>query len=68
VSAKKLPDWVVRIAAWFNPTARNIVPMLSRYRNASNQKAKTLLGWNPRSNEEAIIATAKSLFQFNLNR
>ena len=64
VSVKKLPDWKVRIAALFNPVAKNLAPMLSRYRDASNQKAKTLLGWNPRSNEEALLATAESLIKY----
>jgi nucleoside-diphosphate-sugar epimerase len=64
VSIKRIPDWVVRIAALFNPVAKNIAPMLSRYRNASNAKAKTLLGWQPRSNEEAILATVDSLVKF----
>ena len=64
VSAKKLPDWQVRLAAIFNPVARNLAPMLSRYRDASNEKAKKLLGWQPRSNEEALLATAASLVHF----
>jgi len=64
ISTRRLPDWVVRIAALFSPTARNLVPQLGKYRNASNEKAKTLLGWQPRTNEEAILATAESLFQF----
>ena len=68
VTTRTLPNWMVRISALFNPVARNLVPMLSRYRNASNQKAKNLLGWKPRSNEEAILAAAKSLLQFNLNQ
>jgi nucleoside-diphosphate-sugar epimerase len=63
-SLKTVPDWMVKIVAWFNPVARNIVPMLSRYRNASNEKAKQLLGWQPRTNEEAILATAESLVKF----
>ncbi|HLA60052.1 MAG TPA: aldehyde reductase [Puia sp.] len=66
VSTKKLPDWMVRLAAPFNRIARNLAPMLSRYRDASNQKAKDLLGWNPRSNEEAILASAHSLLKYNL--
>jgi len=66
VSTKTLPDWVVRIAALFNPLAKAIVPQLGRYKNASNQKARTVLGWSPRPNEEAILATASSLLQFGL--
>lgn len=63
-STRRAPDWIIKIAALFNPTAKNIVPMLSRYREASNEKAKRLLGWQPRSNEEAILASAQSLVKF----
>lgn len=66
VSTKLLANWLVRIAAWFNPAAKNIVSQLGRVKNASNEKAKTLLGWTPRSNEEAVLAAAESLFQFDL--
>ena len=34
--------------------------------NASNDKARNLLGWRPRSNEEAIVATAESLIRLGL--
>jgi len=64
VSTKRVPDWVIKIAALFNPLAKGITPMLSRYRNASNEKAKRVLGWQPRSNEEAIIASAESMVKF----
>lgn len=64
ISTKRMPDWVVRLAALFSPTARNVVPQLGRYRSASNEKAKKLLGWHPRSNEDALLATADSLIKF----
>jgi hypothetical protein len=32
----------------------------------NNDKAKRLLGWTPRSNEESIIGTAQSLVRFGL--
>jgi nucleoside-diphosphate-sugar epimerase len=67
ISTRKMPDWLVEIAALFNPQAKALVPMLSRYRDASNEKAKGLLGWQPRSKEEALLATADSLFKFNLS-
>jgi nucleoside-diphosphate-sugar epimerase len=37
-----------------------------REKNATNEKAKRMLGWAPRSNEEAIVATAESLVRFGL--
>lgn len=64
ISTRRLPDWMVGVAALFSPTARNLLPQLGRYRNASNEKAKTLLGWQPRTNQEAILATAESLSRF----
>jgi nucleoside-diphosphate-sugar epimerase len=67
-STKTLPDWVVRLAALFSPKAKAIAPMLGINRNASNEKARKILGWQPRTNEEAILATAESLLKYNLNK
>ncbi|HTE32348.1 MAG TPA: aldehyde reductase [Chryseolinea sp.] len=66
VTTRKMPDWIVRIGALFNPMAKNIVSQLGRIKNSSNEKAKSILGWRPRSNEEAIIASAQSLIRFGL--
>jgi hypothetical protein len=35
-------------------------------KNATSEKAKRLLGWTPRSNEESIVATAESLVHLGL--
>ena len=64
VPTKRLPDWVVRLAALVSPVAKNLVPMLGRYRRASNAKAVSLLGWQPRSKEEAILACAWCLVRY----
>jgi nucleoside-diphosphate-sugar epimerase len=64
VSTKTLPEWKVRLAAWFNPKAKALVPLINIYRNASNEKAKKILGWRPHSNEEAILASAESMVKF----
>jgi dihydroflavonol-4-reductase len=63
-STKSLPDWQVRIAALFNSQAKSILPLVGIYRNASNEKAKKVLGWKPRSNEEAVLSTAESMVKF----
>jgi nucleoside-diphosphate-sugar epimerase len=72
-SAKKvprfqLPDWLVRVAAMADPTVKQILPELGKIKSASNEKAKRLLGWAPRSNEEAIVAGAESLLRLGLLR
>ncbi len=66
VPTRQLPDWLVRIVALFDPVARQIVPELGKVKNASNEKARRLLGWTPRSNEEAIVASAESLLRLGL--
>ncbi len=66
VPTKVLPDWLVRIAALADPAVAQIVPELGKTKAASNEKAKRVLGWSPRSNEEAIVATAESLLRLGL--
>jgi nucleoside-diphosphate-sugar epimerase len=66
VPARQLPDWLVRIAALRDPAVKLILPELGKVKNATNEKAKRVLGWAPRSNEEAIVATAESLARLGL--
>ena len=66
VSTRELPNWLIRVAAMFSPVVRQIVPELGKVKNASNEKARGVLGWAPRSNEEAIAATGESLLQLKL--
>lgn len=66
ITTKVLPDWIVRVVALFNPAAKNIVPQLGRIKNASNEKAKKILGWTPRTNEEAIMSAVESIFRFGV--
>jgi nucleoside-diphosphate-sugar epimerase len=64
VSTQTIPDWVMRLAALFNPVAKQVTSQLGKNKNANNEKAKRVLGWNPRPNEEAILAAAESLYKF----
>ena len=66
VTTKTLPDLLVRVAALFNPVAKGIVSQLGRVKNASNEKAKRLLGWTPRTAEEAIMSAVESMSRFGL--
>jgi len=66
VPTRRLPDWLVRIAALRDPAVRQILPELGRMKNATNEKAKRMLGWAPRLNEESIVATAESLVRLDL--
>jgi len=67
VSTRTLPDWVVGIAAWFNPQAKLAAAFLKISRNVSNAKAKQVLGWTPiASKEQAVLASVESMIKFDL--
>lgn len=66
VPSHELPDWMVRMAALKDPAIKQILPELGKRKNASNEKARRLLGLAPRSTEEAIVATAESLLRLGL--
>ncbi len=66
VPTRELPDWLVRLVALFDPAAKQILPELGKRKNATGEKARRLLGWAPRSNEEAVVATAESLVRLGL--
>jgi nucleoside-diphosphate-sugar epimerase len=66
VPTRQLPNWMVRLASLRDPAVKLILPELGKKKNANNEKARRLLGWEPRSNEEAIVATAESLVRLGL--
>ncbi|MGE5323185.1 MAG: SDR family oxidoreductase [Actinomycetota bacterium] len=66
VPTRQVPDWLVRLVALTDPTARQIVPELGKRKNATSEKAQRLLGWNPRSREEALVSTAESLLRLGV--
>lgn len=68
VSTRSRPDWFVRLSAPFDPSVKPYLRDLGKRKNATNEKAKRLLGWAPRSNQDAIVATAKSLVRLGLLR
>lgn len=66
VSTKEMPDFLVKFLAFFIKDLRMPATFLGQNTACSNAKAKKLLGWQPRSAEEAIIATAKSMVELRL--
>jgi nucleoside-diphosphate-sugar epimerase len=66
VPSRSIPDIAVRIASVFLKEFRSVVPDLGFARKASSEKARRVLGWQPRKPEEAIIATAESLVEKQL--
>lgn len=66
VKAMQLPNTILRIAALKDPMVKSMVPLLGIPMNLTSAKAIDMLGWSPRSPEEAIVAAAESLIRLNL--
>ena len=66
VPTRQLPNWMVRLAAIHDPAVKLILPELGKRKKGTNEKARRMLGWAPRSNEEGIVATAESLVRLGL--
>ncbi|KAJ5115940.1 nucleoside-diphosphate-sugar epimerase [Penicillium angulare] len=63
---RSIPDFVIKLMALFDPSVALVVPMLGQCTVASVDKAKNLLGWIPRSNVDAVVATGETLWELGL--
>ncbi|KAJ5666880.1 nucleoside-diphosphate-sugar epimerase [Penicillium macrosclerotiorum] len=63
---RTIPNFVMRILGWFDPAIALVVKYLDEPVAASIDKAKSLLGWTPRSNVDSVIATAESLLRLGI--
>lgn len=63
---RELPNLLVRLASRADPTLRAFTPDLGIVYRASSEKARRVLGWQPRSSQEAAIASARSLIELGL--
>lgn len=66
IPAFELPDFLVRLAARRDEAVQQILPELGKRKNGTNEKARRVLSWQPRSNEECLVATAESLVRLGL--
>jgi nucleoside-diphosphate-sugar epimerase len=66
VPTRPLPKWLMRVVGLFDAEVRGMLPLLGKHRNASNEKARRLLAWTPRSPREAVLATARTLLELGL--
>lgn len=68
VPTRTIPDWVLRAGAPFSADLRALAAELGHRLDASHEKATRVLGWSPRSREEAVLASALSLIELGLVR
>jgi nucleoside-diphosphate-sugar epimerase len=66
VPTRELPNWLLRALSLFDSRIKQILPELGKKKNATNQKARRVLGWAPRSSEESVVATGESLVRLGL--
>ena len=66
VTRRTVPDFVVRIAALFDPMLKTVVGELGSVRNMDVSHAKAVLGWAARPAEESIVDAARSLIDLGI--
>jgi nucleoside-diphosphate-sugar epimerase len=66
VSTRQVPDFAVRLAArYLDPSLREITPALGRRNRHTTEKARRVLGWQPRPARDTILDCVRSLLAHN---
>jgi nucleoside-diphosphate-sugar epimerase len=61
--SRELPNILLQVAGFFDKTIGMVSSELGKPKNGTNAKAKRVLGWAPRSAQEAVVSSAKSLLE-----
>jgi len=61
VPTRLVPNWLVHVVAFFDPSVRPILRLLGQEPEFSHERAARVLGWQPRGLEEMLVATGESL-------
>lgn len=63
VPKRKLPDFVVKLVAMFDPVTRQVAGEVGKVRHLDPSHTRDTLGWETRPPEQSIVDTAESLFE-----
>ena len=63
VPTRKLPTFMVRIVALFDPTVKTVVSDLGRVRRVSSDRIRNVLKWQPHSLEEMTVSMGETMIQ-----
>lgn len=63
---REIPNLIVRIVALWDTQVSMFTSDLGKAKKVSNEKARTVLGWQPRSAADALQASAESLIKLGL--
>ena len=62
----KLPNWLVRIAARFDPVISQVIGEIGKRRESPPIHAREVLGWVPRPVAESILDTARDMIRLGI--
>ena len=63
VPTRKLPNFMVRIVALFDPTVKTVVSDLGKVRHVSSDRIRSVLNWQPHSLEEMTVAMGETMIE-----
>jgi nucleoside-diphosphate-sugar epimerase len=63
VPTRRVPSWVIRLAAMWDKTTALAVPELGKRQDVSSARARAALGWKPRGVEEMVVDMAESMIR-----
>ena len=63
---KNMPNLLLKVMALFKSDLKTISKMAGKQRDCNTTKAKDVLGWNPITAEESILAAAKQIADYDL--
>ena len=66
VPTRSMPDWLMRIAALFDPVVRTVLGELGNVRESPADHAREKLGWVPRPAQDSILDTARSMIALEI--
>lgn len=68
VPSRRLPDFLVRFSAIFDPVVRQIIGELGNVRDTSADHAKQIFGWETRDARTTILDTARDMIRLGIVR
>ena len=66
IPTRRMPNWMVRLAAVFDAQVRLALPELGLYERIDASSTKAVLGWQPRPIDRALIDMGESLIALGM--
>lgn len=63
VPTRRLPNFMVRLVALFDPTVKTVVSDLGKVRQVSSERIRRVLHWQPHSLEEMVVSMGESMIE-----